>query len=64
MTPSTVEDRLADLEKRFVDLRAQVLNLSPEKKDWRATEGMMPDDEISRGADRLGREWREETNKE
>ena len=64
MTPSTVEDRLADLEKRFVDLRAQVLNLSPEKKDWRATVGMMPDDEISRGADRLGREWREETNKE
>lgn len=64
MTPSTVEDRLADLEKRFGDLRAQVLNRSPEKKDWRATVGMMPDDEISRGADRLGREWREETNKE
>jgi hypothetical protein len=64
MTRSTVEDRLANLEKRFADLRAQVPNLTPEKKDWRATVGMMPDDEISRGADRLGREWRMQVNEE
>jgi len=64
MTPSTVEDRIADLEKQFVDLRAQVLNLVPRKKDWRSTVGMIPDDEVARSGERLGREWREQANKE
>lgn len=64
MTPSTVEHRLTDLEKQFADLQAQVFSLVPKKKDWRATVGMMPDDEIARNGERLGREWRELANRE
>lgn len=64
MNPLTLEDRLADLEQQFVELRADVLNLVPKPKDWRTTVGMMPDDAISREADRLGREWREQANQE
>ena len=30
-------------------------------KDWRATVGGMPDDDLSREAARLGREWREQS---
>jgi len=60
----TVEQRLAALEKEFVELRAQVVGLKPREKDWRRTVGAMPDDEISRSAERLGREWREQANKE
>lgn len=40
-------------------MRASVLRLTPVKKDWRSTVGMMPDDEVSRSAERLGRDWRE-----
>ncbi len=59
-----VTERLTDLEKQFAELRALVLRLTPRKKDWRATVGMMPDDDVSRSADRLGREWRETANRE
>lgn len=64
MTPSTMEERVADLEKQFAALEARVLNLAPKTKDWRTTVGMMPDDEISRSGERLGREWREQANRE
>lgn len=60
----TVEQRLATLEKEFVELRTSVLGLNTREKDWRRTVGAMPDDEISRSAAQLGREWREEANKE
>lgn len=60
----TVEQRLASLEKEFIELRAQVVGLKPREKDWRRTVGMMPDDEISRSAAKLGSEWRDEANKE
>ena len=60
----TVEQRLAALEKEFNELRAQVLGLKPREKDWRRTVGTMPDDEISRSAAQLGREWREQANNE
>jgi hypothetical protein len=59
-----VTERLTDLETQFTELRALVLRLTPRKKDWRATVGMMPDDDVSRSADRLGREWREAANRE
>ena len=62
-TPS-IEERFAQLEKQFAELRAEVLGLQPRAKDWRRTVGMMPDDEYSRSAARLGREWREQANKE
>ena len=54
----TVEQRLAELEKQFAELRATVLRLTPKKKDWRSTVGTLVDDEISREADRLGAEYR------
>jgi len=60
----TVEQRLAALEKEFAELRAQVLGLKPRENDWRRTVGTMPDDEISRSAAQLGREWREQANNE
>ncbi len=59
-----IEERFARLEKQFSELRAQVLGLQSPPKDWRRTVGMMPDDEMSRSAARLGREWRERANEE
>jgi len=60
----SLEERFAQLEKQFADLRAEVLGLQPRAKDWRRTVGMMPDDEISRSAARLGRDWRDQANAE
>jgi len=57
---TTIEERLHDLEKQVADLTATVLRLTPPVKDWRRTVGTLPYDEISREADRLGREWREQ----
>ncbi len=66
ITPATssVEERFAQLEKQIAELRAEVLGLQPRAKDWRRTVGMMPDDEMSRSAARLGREWRDQANEE
>jgi hypothetical protein len=58
--PQTVEERLECLEKEFSELRAQILNLRHRKKDWRSTFGTLEDDEITREAERLGREYREQ----
>lgn len=57
--PSAVEQRLAELERQFGELRDHIIGLKPVKKDWLSTVGMLPDDEITRSAFRLGREWRE-----
>ena len=56
----TLEKRVEELEKKVSDLTAQVLELRPRKKDWRRTVGSMPDDEITREAERLGREYRKQ----
>ena len=56
----TLEKRVEELEKKVSDLTAQVLELRPCKKDWRRTVGSMPDDEITREAERLGREYRKQ----
>ncbi len=56
----TVEQRLAELEQQFVELRNQVLGIKPVKKDWRSTVGTMPDDDLTRSAYKLGEEWRKQ----
>ena len=59
-----VEQRLAALEKEFVELWAQVPGLKPCEKDWRCMAGTFPRDELTLEAERLGREWREQANRE
>jgi len=61
---ATIEDRMRSIEHEFVELKHEVLGLKPVAKDWRNTVGRLPDDELSREAERLGREWREQANKE
>jgi hypothetical protein len=58
--PQTLEKRVESLEKEFSELRVQVLGLKQVKKDWRSTVGLMEDDEMTREAQRLGREYREQ----
>jgi len=55
----SIEERFARLEEQFHALRTEVLGLRPQTKDWRRAVGVMPDDEISRSAQQLGREWRQ-----
>jgi len=55
-----LEKRVESLEKEFSELRAQVQGLKHAKKDWRRTLGMLEDDEITREAEKLGREYREQ----
>jgi hypothetical protein len=56
----TMEQRVEELERRISELTKQVLNLRPANKDWRSTVGSMPDDEMTREAERLGREYRKQ----
>jgi hypothetical protein len=56
----TVEDRVTDLENEVRALKASLLAGKQPVKDWRRTVGMLPDDEISHEADRLGMHWRRE----
>ena len=63
-TNLSIEERFAHLEKEFSDLREEVVGLRSQTKDWRRTVGMIPDDETSRGAARLGREWRQGASEE
>jgi hypothetical protein len=58
--PETLEKRVAELEKKVAELSAQVLGLLPRKRDWRRTYGTLGDDEMTREAEQLGREYREQ----
>lgn len=58
----SVTHRVAELERQFAELRAEVLRLKPIEKDWRRTVGLMADDECSRSAAELGRAWRKQAN--
>jgi hypothetical protein len=58
--PTTLEQRVEAVEKKLADLSAQVLGLRSVKKDWTKTVGTLPDDEMSREAERLGREYRKQ----
>jgi hypothetical protein len=64
MAHDTIEERMTRIEREFDALKHQVLDTKPQTKDWRRTIGAMPDDELSRSAERLGKAWREEANKE
>jgi hypothetical protein len=56
----TLEKRVEELEKKVAELSAQVLGLQPREKDWLGTFGSLPDDELTREAQRLGREYRQQ----
>ena len=64
MEINSVEERLTRIERDFDELKRQVLGLKPRAKAWRDTVGTIPDDELSRSAEKLGRESREQANKE
>ena len=64
MSTPTVEERLTRIELEFEELKHQVIGVKPMVKDWRQTVGAIPDDEVSRNAEKLGREWRLRANKE
>ena len=64
METTTVEERLTRIERQFEELKHQVLGPKPHSKGWRQTVGAIPDDELSRSAEKLGREWREKANKD
>ncbi len=64
MEATTVEERLTRIEREFDELKHEVLGLKPRAKAWRQTVGALPDDELSRSAEKLGREWREQANKD
>jgi hypothetical protein len=59
----SLEDRVAHLEKEISDLR-EIVGLRSQIKDWRRAVGMIPDNEKSRSAAQLGREWRERASGE
>lgn len=54
-----VEEQLDELRREVAELREKMLGLTPLKKDWMSTFGTLQDDELSRAAERLGREYRE-----
>lgn len=54
----TIVQRVDELEKKVAVLAADI-GARTRHKDFLATVGTLPDDEISREADRLGREYRE-----
>jgi hypothetical protein len=64
METSSVEERLTGIEREFDGLKQEVLGIKPRAKSWRETVGAIPDDELSRSVEKLGREWREQANKD
>lgn len=64
MKATTVEERLSRIEREFDELKHEVLGLKPRAKSWHQTVGAIPDDELSRSAEKLGREWRDQANKD
>ncbi len=55
-----LEKRVEDLERGFSELRAQILDLRQRNKNWRSTVATLENDEMTREAERLGREYRKE----
>jgi len=64
MDATSVEERLTRIEHDFDELKQAVLGLKPHAKAWRQTVGIIPDDELSRSAEKLGRKWRDMANKD
>lgn len=59
--PETLEKRVQEMEKKVAELGA-IVGAGPRRKDWLATVGTLRDDELSRDAERLGREYRDRVN--
>jgi hypothetical protein len=58
--PNDLTARVADLEREVASLkRTLALFVRDANRKMLGTFGSMPDDEASREAERLGREWRE-----
>ena len=64
METTSVEERLTRIELEFDELKHEVHGLKLRAKGWRQTVGAIPDDELSRSVEKLGREWREQANKD
>ncbi len=58
MSQTTLEDRVATLEKQVAELMHRVLKPAVEK-DWRSTVGMFADDPVMREIQEEGRKIRE-----
>jgi hypothetical protein len=58
MSQTTLEDRVATLEKQVAELMDRILAPPPEN-DWRSTIGMFKDDPIMREIQEEGRKIRE-----
>ena len=59
--PEALQKRLDEIEKRVAELSA-IVGVGPRRKDWLATVGTLRDDDLSREAERLGREYRDGLN--
>ena len=55
-----LEERVEQLERKVADLSKQVLDLRTPSKNWLRTVGSMPDDELTREAERLGQGYRKQ----
>jgi hypothetical protein len=55
---TTLEQRVAELEKRLAALENKPWMSPPLKKDWRSTIGSVPDSEFQRAAAKAGEEYR------
>jgi hypothetical protein len=58
----TLEARVEELEKSVTEIRAN-LKQKVNSIQWQMTVGTLRDDELSREADRLGREYRQNPEK-
>jgi len=58
MPKSSLEDRVATLEKQVAELMERIMAPPPEN-DWRSTIGMFKDDPLMREIDEEGRKIRE-----
>lgn len=59
MSRGTLEERLAELEKQVMDLKAQIATLT-RPEDWRSAVGMFAGDEGMKRIDEAGRKIREQ----
>jgi hypothetical protein len=58
--PQKFKKRTSSIEKEVSTLRAKILNLKSQKKNWRSTIGTLPYDKITIEAEKLGRKYREQ----
>ncbi|HET6574044.1 MAG TPA: hypothetical protein VFG68_10610 [Fimbriiglobus sp.] len=64
MTVKELEKRVASLEAEVRELKAKLADKKPETKSWLDLAGKYANDPHFEEAMRLGREWREQVNRE